>query len=69
MQPDPEFSFDVTVSSHDALREGKTALRLKQSQFAHHRIVVAAPTLTEAHLVAAQMASLHGMCTGVHLRV
>ena len=63
-------SFDVEVSDHDALRQGKTALHIKGSQHTHHRIVIGGGLgLDEAHLVAAQMAALHGMPTAVHTRI
>lgn len=63
------YSFDVTVSTHDLLRAGVTAGRLRGSQERHHRIVVAAGTRNEAALIAAQMASQHGTCTGVYDRI
>ena len=63
------FSFDVTVSNHDLLKTGVLAMRLGGSQHAHHRIVTAATDETEASLLAAQMASAHGMVTSVALRV
>ncbi len=63
------FSFDVEVSTHDALREGVLALKLYGAQHAFHRVVVAADTIDEAALIAAQMASCHGMCTAVYPRI
>lgn len=65
-----DWSFDVTVSNYDALRVGVTAIKLHGSQHRHHRIVLSGTyTLEEAHLLAAQIASCQGMCTGVYLRL
>lgn len=63
------FSFDVTVSSHELLKQGVCEARLFGSQHAHHRIVVAAETRDEAALIACQMAGLHAMCTGLYDRI
>lgn len=63
------YSFDVTVSTHDLLRVGVTAARLYGSPERHHRIVVGADSRNEASLIAAQMASHHGMWTGVYDRI
>jgi hypothetical protein len=62
------FSFDVTVSTHDLLKLGITEARFVGAEANHHRIVVAAETVEEAALVAAQMASCKYMCTGVYYR-
>jgi len=63
-------SYDVTVSSHDELREGITAARRHGSQHTHHRVVVSGDYgHTEASLIAAQMAAAtSGMPTGVYPR-
>jgi hypothetical protein len=63
------YSFDVTVSTHDLLKAGVIAARLWGSQERHHRIVVVAESRNEAALLAAQMASIHGVCTGVYDRI
>lgn len=63
------YSFDVEVSTHDALRHGVLALKLYGAQHPWHRVVVAADTVDEAALIAQQMASCHGMPTGCYLRV
>lgn len=59
----------VTVSNHDALKEGRVAI----SPFVNGRepferqVVVEAGSDVEAVLVASQMASCTGMCTGALL--
>jgi hypothetical protein len=63
------FSFDVTVSTHDLLKRGITAGRFVGAPAHHHRIVVSASSFLDAHLIAAQMASLHGVVTGVFVRI
>lgn len=63
------YSFDVTVSTHDLLRAGVVAARLPGCPEDHHRVVVAAGSRNEAALIAAQMASCHGVCTGVYDRI
>jgi hypothetical protein len=63
------YSFDVTVSTHDLLKAGVVTARLPGSPERHHRIVVAADTRNEAALIAAQMTSWWGVCTGVYDRV
>lgn len=63
------YSFDVTVSSHDLLRQGVTEARLYGSQHTHHRIVVAAESRDEAALIACHMAGCHAMVTGLYDRV
>jgi len=63
------FSFDATISTHDLLKRGITAGRLPGSQHRHHRIVIAAENATDAALLAAQMASAHGMVTGLFHRI
>lgn len=65
----PVFTFDVTMSSHDLLRRGITEVRLFGGDAHHHRIVIQAETVAEAYLLASQMASCHGMCTGCYLRI
>lgn len=67
--PTRSFAFDVTVSTHDLLREGVTEARLYMGEATHHRIVVGADSEAEAFLVAGQMASCQHQCTGVYLRV
>lgn len=63
------YSFDVTVTSQDALREGMTEQRLQGSRHEHHRVVVEAPDLDTATLIAAQMAACHGVVTSVMARI
>lgn len=63
------YSFDVEVSTHELLKAGVLAGRFFGSPAHHHRVVVAATSFTEARLVAAQMASCHGICTRVFTRV
>lgn len=63
------FSFDVQVSTHDALQQGHTAIRLAGSPHTHHRIVVEAQDRTEAALVASWMAGRRGMVTAVFDRI
>lgn len=63
------WAFDVTVSTHDLLQAGVTAARLPGSQERHHRVVIAAESHGEASLLAAQMASCQGVCTGVYDRI
>ncbi|HEY9418079.1 MAG TPA: hypothetical protein VIQ30_25245 [Pseudonocardia sp.] len=63
------YSFDVEVSTHELLRDGVVATKLLGSSESHHRVVVVAESVNEAGLIAQQMASCHGMCTGVYLRV
>jgi hypothetical protein len=63
------YSFDVTVSTHDLLKGGVVAARIVGSQDRHHRIVIAAESRNEAALLAAQMASCHGVCTGIYDRI
>jgi len=63
------WSFDGTVSTHDLLRAGVTAARLPGGSGRHHRVVVATGSRDEAALIAAQMVSCHGMCTGVYDRI
>lgn len=68
------FSLDVTVSSHELLKRrpvGITEARLPGSPHHHHRVVVEALDLTEAMLIAAQMASCipGAICTGTYWRV
>lgn len=63
------FSFDVTVSTHDLLKVGVTAGRFFGCPANHHRVVVSADDRDDAALVAAQMASCHGVCTGVYDRI
>jgi hypothetical protein len=65
----PVFSFDVTVSTHDLLKQGVTEARLHGSLHTHHRVVVAGRDRNEAALIAAQMASCHAMCTGLYDRI
>jgi hypothetical protein len=63
-------SLDVTVSSHELLKAGITEARLPGSPHHHHRVVVEALDLTEAMLIAAQMASCipGAICTGTYWR-
>ena len=63
------YSFDVTVSTHDLLKVGVTEVRMWGAPASHHRVVVAAGSRDEAALVAAQMASCRGVCTGVYDRI
>ena len=64
------FSFDVTVSTHDDLKDGIIAKKVHGSQHAHHRIVVCADDPTEAQLIAAQMAHCtSGYVTGAFHRI
>lgn len=65
----PTFTFDVTMSTHEDLRLGRTEVRGFAAEASHHRVVVHADTVAEAFLLASQMASCHGMCTGCYLRV
>ena len=63
------FSVDVEVSSHDLLRAGVVAARVRGSQRTWHRVVVDAGTPEDAVLVAAQMAAATcGMPTATYLR-
>jgi hypothetical protein len=62
------FSFDVSMSSHDLLREGVVARPVCCGRD-WHRIVVMDTDVVSAHLVAAQMAACHGMVTEISLRV
>lgn len=52
------FSFDVTVSSHALLRQGRTEVRVPFSDDTFHRVFVEADTQHEAELVAVEMAQL-----------
>ncbi len=65
------YAFDATVSSHALLKRGITEARLPGSPHHHHRIVVEAPTVDDAALIAAQMAaSIPGaIVTGLYYRV
>ncbi|AZI57312.1 hypothetical protein EH165_03190 [Nakamurella antarctica] len=69
--PEPTvWSFDVTVSTNEALTRGVTAVQAHGSETTHHRVVIGGEaSLEEAHLIAAQMSSCQGMCTGVYLRL
>jgi hypothetical protein len=64
------WSFDVTVSTHNLLREGVVEAVMLNGE-RHHRVVVAADSYAEALLVAGQMAScvpvtaLSGRCTRI----
>lgn len=63
------FTVDVTVSTHDDVKDGVLAQKIKGGQFSWHRILVSADSDLDALLVASQMASLHGMCTSAVLCV
>jgi len=63
------YSFDVSVSDHDALCRGVLALKLRGAQHDYHRIVIEAETYEDASLAAAQMASCQGMVTEVLPRI
>lgn len=63
------FSFDATVSTHDLLKVGVTEARLPGSPRHHHRVVVEAESRDEAALIAAQMVSCVGICTGLYDRI
>lgn len=57
------FSFDVSFSTHDLLKEGITEWRWR-------RVVVAAPDFTEARLIACQMViALGWYATGCYVRI
>lgn len=62
------YSFDVEVSDHQSVKRGVLRRRVRCGQRDWHRVVVTAADVVEAHLIAAQMASNHGMCTAVYLR-
>lgn len=63
-------SFDVTVSTHDDLKDGVIAKKVHGSQHAHHRIVVAHDDPVTAQLIAAQMAHVtSGYVTGAYHRI
>jgi hypothetical protein len=62
------FSFDVTVSTHDNLKRGITAMGM--SPYDHHRIVVASDDHTEAFYTAFSMMYVRGYyVTGVYDRI
>lgn len=64
------FSFDVEVSTREDLTKGVLARRVRGSQHAWHRVVIAADTRNEAALLAVLMASAHGwIVTAVHDRI
>jgi hypothetical protein len=63
------WSFDVQVASHDQLKAGTVAGWVKGSQHRHHRVVVEAPSFTEAFQDVACMAGLWGEVTSIALRV
>ena len=65
----PVFTFDATVSAHDLLKAGVTEAKMPGSQHRHHRVVVAAEDRDTAALIAAQMVSSFGICTGLYDRV
>ena len=57
------FSFDVSFSTHDLLKEGITEWRWR-------RVVVAAKDFTEARLIACQMViALGWYATGCYVRI
>lgn len=64
----PIYSFDVTLSTHDLLKERVTEARYN-SPTKHHRIVIAAPDRNSAALLAAQMVCCYAICTGVYDRI
>jgi hypothetical protein len=62
------FSFDVTVSTHNNLKNGIVAMGLPP--YDHHRVVVAADTHTEAFEIAFAMPFVRGYyVTGVYDRI
>lgn len=62
------FSFDVTVSTHDNLKHGITAMGLPP--YDHHRVVVAAENHTEAFEIAFAMPFVRGFYVmGVYDRI
>ena len=65
------YSFDVTVSSHDLLKRGIVEARLFGSPHHHHRVVIASSNDTDASLAAAQMAACipGAIVTGTYLRI
>lgn len=77
----PVFSFDVTVSTNDLLKQGITEARLGDAikrmyagdslgaDHTHHRVVVEAPDRDTAALIACQMAGCHAMTTGCYDRI
>jgi hypothetical protein len=65
----PTYSFDVTYSTHDDLKNHVTEIRDIYAPAHHHRIVIAASSRTEAALLAAQMVCCYAICTGVYDRI
>ncbi len=64
------YRFDATVSTHDDLKAGRIALKVKGSRHAHHRIIVAADSHTQAFMDAAAMVMAHGyFLTGLYDRI
>lgn len=62
------WSFDITVSTHDALKLGIIALGLPP--YDHHRVVVAAQSHTEAFHIAFAMLYVRGYyVTGIYDRI
>jgi hypothetical protein len=64
------YAVDVTVSTHDALREGTVELSRCPGARSWHRILIAASEVgsdQEAVLLAAQMATHSGTCTSARL--
>lgn len=62
------FSFDVTCSTFDLLKQGITEAHYNSTN-QHHRIVIEAATIEEAHLTASQWVCQYSICTGVYLRI
>lgn len=56
------WSFDISWSTHDALKAGITEL-------GYNRVVVAADSHDEAALIACQMVACHGMPTALYDRI
>jgi hypothetical protein len=64
------YAVDVTVSDHDALKQGILARPVIPGGPTWYRIIVSATEArndVDAMLIAAQMASCHGMCTSAEL--
>lgn len=64
------YSFDVTVSTHDLLKQGVVARRWAGSPNDWHRVVVEAPNRIEAGLIVHAMLHAQGHYpTGIYDRI